>query len=307
MGPYVLRRILASFPVIFGLITAVFFLMRILPGDPVSMMLTEFAASAEDQNQLREQLGLNQPLWMQYFQYLGNLFQGDLGTSIFSHRSVTSQLLSQFPATFQLALASTLLGTVLGVTLGIYSGARPRSIGDRLGQLVSLFFISMPSFWVGLLLIYLFALQLGWFPVAGTGTWRHLVLPTIALGLRPIAVLSRVVRASMLETLNQDYIVTSRAKGLKELRVVLSHAFRNALIPVITIIGLQFGYALGGAVIVEIVFGRQGIGQLAVAAVQSHDYPLVQGTVLFVGIVFIFANLVVDLLYAVIDPRIRYT
>lgn len=306
MGQYIFRRILASLPVIFGLITAVFFLMRILPGDPVSMMLTEFAASAEDQDQIREQLGLNQPLFVQYLQYLGNLAQGDLGTSIFSHRSVTSQLVSQFPATFQLALSSTVLGTLLGVSLGIYSGSHPRSLGDRLGQLVSLFFISMPSFWVGLLLIYTFALQLGWFPVAGTGTWKHLVLPTIALGLRPIAVLSRVVRTSMLETLSQDYIVTARAKGITQIQVVLAHAFRNALIPVITIIGLQFGYALGGAVIVEIVFGRQGIGQLAVEAVQSHDYPLVQGTVLFVGVVFIFANLVVDLLYAVIDPRIRY-
>lgn len=307
MGQYVVRRILASFPVIFGLITVVFFLMRLLPGDPVSMMLTEFAAAAEDQEQIRRQLGLDAPLVVQYLRYLGDLAQGDFGTSIFTHRSVLSQISSQFPATLQLALASTFLGTVIGVALGIYSGAHPRSLVDRLGQLISLFFISMPSFWVGLLLIYFFALKLGWFPVAGTGTWRHLVLPAVALGLRPIAVLSRVVRTSMMETLSQDYIVTARAKGLRGSRVILGHAFRNALIPVTTIVGLQFGYALGGAVIVEIVFGRQGIGQLAVQAVQSHDYPLVQGTVLFVGVVFIFANLIVDLLYAVIDPRIRYT
>lgn len=307
MGTYVVRRVLASFFVIFGLITVVFFLMRLLPGDPVSLMMTEFAAAAEDMERLREQLGLNDPLLVQYFRYLGNLVQGDLGESVFTHRAVSAQVLSQLPATLELAIASTVVGVVFGVVTGIFAAAWRDSIFDRLSMLVSLFFISMPSFWVGLIFIYLFALHLGWFPVAGTGGIKHLVLPAVALGMRPIAVLSRVVRTTMLEVLRQDFVMTARAKGVLERRILFGHALRNALIPVITLIGIQFGYALGGSVIIETVFGRQGIGQLAVGAVQKHDYPLVQGTVLFIGIVFVVANLVVDLLYGIIDPRIRYS
>jgi ABC-type dipeptide/oligopeptide/nickel transport system permease component len=307
MGNYAIRRIVASIPVVFALITLVFFLMRLLPGDPVSVMMTEFAASASDQAQVRSQLGLDDPVIVQYFKYLGNLARGDMGTSIFTHRTVTSQITSQLPATIQLALAGTIIGTFFGVLFGIVSALKRDGIADRLIQLVTLFFISMPSFWVGLLFIYFFALRLGWFPVAGTGGLNHLILPACALGLRPIAVITRVVRASMLEALGQDYVMTARAKGLKQRQVVIGHALRNALIPVTTIVGLQFGFALGGAVIVEAVFGRQGVGQLAVQAVQKHDYPLVQGTVMFVGVVFILANLIVDLLYAAIDPRIRYS
>ncbi|MDI3341128.1 MAG: ABC transporter permease [Sphaerobacter sp.] len=307
MGTYVVRRILASFFVIFGLITVVFFLMRLLPGDPVSLMMTEFAAAAEDMERIREQLGLNDPILVQYVRYLGNLVQGDLGESVFTHRAVSAQVLSQLPATLELAVASTLIGVVFGVVTGIFAAAWRDSIFDRLSMLVSLFFISMPSFWVGLLFIYVFALHLGWFPVAGTGGLSHLVLPAVALGMRPIAVLSRVVRTSMLEVLRQDFVQTARAKGVLERRILFGHALRNVLIPVITLIGIQFGYALGGSVIIETVFGRQGIGQLAVGAVQKHDYPLVQGTVLFIGIVFVFANLIVDLLYGIIDPRIRYS
>jgi peptide/nickel transport system permease protein len=306
VGLYAVRRIVASVPVIFGLITVVFFLMRLLPGDPVSVMMTEFAAAAEDQEKIREQLGLNDPLLVQYGRYLVNLARGDLGESVFTHRTVVSQIRSQLPATLELALASTVIGVVGGVLIGVFAAARRDSVFDRASMFVSLFFISMPSFWVGLIFIYFFALKLGWFPVAGTGGWRHLVLPAVALGMRPIAVLGRVVRTSMLETLNQDFVVTARAKGLAQRRVLFGHALRNALIPTVTLIGLQFGYALGGAVIVETVFGRQGIGMLAVSAVQKHDYPLVQGTVLFVGIIFVLANLIVDLLYGVIDPRIRY-
>lgn len=306
MGLYAIRRIVACIPVIFGLITVVFFLMRLLPGDPVSVMMTEFAAAAEDQEKIREQLGLNDPLLVQYFRYLTNLLRGDMGESVFSHRNVFEQIMSQLPATLELALASTLIGVVGGLFVGIFSAAWRDSLFDRLSMLVSLFFISMPSFWVGLIFIYIFALELGWFPVAGTGGIEHLVLPAVVLGLRPIAVVGRVVRTSMLETLNNDFVVTARAKGLAENQVLFGHALRNALIPTITLIGLQFGYALGGAVIIETVFGRQGIGALAVGAVQKHDYPLVQGTVLLVGIVFVLANLIVDLLYGVVDPRIRY-
>jgi len=306
VGLYAVRRIAASVPVVFGLITVVFFLMRLLPGDPVSVMMTEFAAAAEDQARIRAQLGLDDPLLVQYGRYLLDLARGDLGESVFTHRTVVSQIGSQLPATLELALASTAIGVAGGLLIGVFAAAWRDSVFDRASMFVSLFFISMPSFWVGLLFIYFFALRLGWFPVAGTGGWRHLVLPALALGLRPIAVLARVVRTSMLETLNQDFVVTARAKGLVPRRVLFGHALRNALIPVVTIIGLQFGYALGGAVIIETVFGRQGIGALAVGAVQRHDYPLVQGTVLLVGVVFVLANLIVDLLYGVIDPRIRY-
>jgi len=306
VGLYAVRRIAASVPVVFGLITVVFFLMRLLPGDPVSVMMTEFAAAAEDQARIRAQLGLDDPLLVQYGRYLLDLARGDLGESVFTHRTVVSQIGSQLPATLELALASTAIGVAGGLLIGVFAAAWRDSVFDRASMFVSLFFISMPSFWVGLLFIYFFALRLGWFPVAGTGGWRHLVLPALALGLRPIAVLARVVRTSMLETLNQDFVVTARAKGLVPRRVLFGHALRNALIPVVTIIGLQFGYALGGAVIIETVFGRQGIGALAVGAVQRHDYPPVQGTVLLVGVVFVLANLIVDLLYGVIDPRIRY-
>jgi len=306
MMTYVLRRVLATVPVLFGLMTLVFFLMRLLPGDPIGAMLTEWAASARDQERLRESLGLNDPLIVQYVRYVGNVLRGDLGRSFSSNRLVTEQILEQLPATLELALASTLLGVVGGVVIGVLAAVWRDSPFDRLSMLGSLFFISMPSFWVGIVMIYLFALQWKLFPTAGSGGWQYLVLPAVALGLRPIASLSRLVRASLLEVLQQDYVVTARAKGLLPAQVVLGHALRNALIPVVTVIGIQFGNALGGAVIVETVFGRQGIGQLAVSAILRRDYLLVQGTVLFVGLVFVVANLIVDLLYAVIDPRIRY-
>ena len=303
---YILRRALATIPTLLGLITLVFFLMRLLPGDPVGAMLTEFAASARDQERLREQLGLNDPLIVQYGKYMLGVVQGDLGRSFSSNRKVTEQIVEQLPATLELALASTFIGVVGGVTLGILAAVWRGSLFDRLSMLISLFFISMPSFWVGIVMIYLFALQWKIFPTAGTGGLQYLALPALALGLRPIASLSRLVRASLLEVLQQEYVMTARAKGLPGPRVVLEHALRNALIPVITVIGIQFGYALGGAVIVETVFGRQGIGLLAVDAIRRRDYLLVQGLVLFVGIVFVAANLIVDLLYAVVDPRIRY-
>jgi ABC-type dipeptide/oligopeptide/nickel transport system permease component len=307
VGTYVIRRVLAVFPVIFGLITVVFFLMRLLPGDPVDAIATEWAMAAEEQDKIREDLGLNDPLIVQYFRYLSNLLRGDLGESVFTHRSVTSQILSQLPATLELAVASLLLGVVGGVTIGVLAAAWKDSLFDRIAMFVSLFFIAMPSFWVGLIFIYFFSLRLGWFPVAGSGDLEHLVLPALALGLRPIASLGRVVRTSMLEVLHEDYVTTARAKGLVERRILFVHALRNALIPVVTLLGIYFGGALGGAVIIESVFGRQGVGQLAVGAVQRSDYALVQGTVLFVGTVLIISNLIVDLLYSVIDPRIRYS
>jgi peptide/nickel transport system permease protein len=307
LGRYAIRRILASIPVILGLITVVFFLMRLLPGDPVDAMQTEFALSASDQEQIRENLGLNDPIYVQYFNYLTDLAQGDMGRSVFTHRQVLDQILAQLPATLELAAASLFLGVVGGLSIGVMAAAWQNSFFDRAAMFLSLFFISMPNFWVGLLLIFFVAMRVDFLPVAGTGSFGHLVLPALALGVGPIASLSRIVRTSMLEVLRQDYVLTARAKGLVEHRVLFLHALRNAAIPVFTMVGLYFGTALSGSIIIETVFGRQGIGQLAVGAVQSHDYLLVQGTVLFIGVIYILANLIVDLLYAVIDPRIRYS
>ena len=307
MGQYAIRRIVACIPVIFGLITVVFFLMRLLPGDPVSVMMTEFAAAAEDQERIREQLGLNDPLPVQYGRYLVNLARGDLGESVFSHRAVSEQIMSQLPATLELALASTAIGVVGGLFVGIFAAAWRDSLFDRASMFVSLFFISMPSFWVGLIFIYVFALRAALVsrsPAPAAGSTSSCRPWSSASGRSPSSAGWCAPRCS--ETLSNDYVVTARAKGLAERQVLFGHALRNALIPIITLIGLQFGYALGGAVIIETVFGRQGIGALAVGAVQKHDYPLVQGTVLFVGLVFVLANLIVDLLYGVVDPRIRY-
>jgi len=304
---YVRRRILISIPVILGLMTLVFFLMHLLPGDAVTAMLTEYGASAQDQAQLRHNLGLDRPLLVQYADYMEHALRGDFGRSLFSHEAVTSQILTQLPATLQLAFASMLIAIVVGGGLGVVAALRHNSLADRLSMLLSLVGVSMPGFWLGIMLILLFSLRLGWLPAAGSGSLKQLILPAIALSLGSIAVLSRLVRASMLEVLRQDFVITARAKGLHQRTVVAGHALRNALIPVVTFIGMQFGYLLGGAVITETVFARQGIGQLAVGAIQQRDMPLVEGTVIFVGIITVVANLAVDLVYAAIDPRIRVT
>jgi peptide/nickel transport system permease protein len=302
---YVQRRILISIPVVFGLVTLVFFLMHLLPGDAVTVMLTSYGASGEEQAILRHNLGLDRPLMVQYLDYVSHAARGDFGRSLFSHQKVTHQILTQLPATLQLAAASLLISVVIGFALGITAAVRHNSIADRLTMLLSLVGVSMPGFWLGIMLILLFSLKLAWLPAFGTGSFKHLILPALALSFGSIAVMARLVRASMLEVLRQDYVVTARAKGLNSRLVIGRHALRNALIPVVTFIGIQFGGLLGGAVITETVFARQGIGQLAVSAIQKRDMPLIEGTVIFVGIVTVLANLTVDLLYAVLDPRIR--
>lgn len=305
MFAYIRRRILISVPVVFGLITLVFFLMHLLPGDAVTVMLTSYGASGEEQAILRHNLGLDRPLLVQYWDYVSHAAQGDFGRSLFSHQKVTHQIFTQLPATLQLASASLVISVIVGFALGITAAVRHNSIADRLTMVLSLVGVSMPGFWLGIMLILLFSLKFQWLPAFGTGSIKHLILPALALSFGSVAVMARLVRASMLEVLRQDYVVTARAKGLRPRIVIGRHALRNALIPVVTFIGIQFGGLLGGAVITETVFARQGIGQLAIGAIQKRDMPLIEGTVIFVGIVTILANLIVDLLYAVLDPRIR--
>jgi peptide/nickel transport system permease protein len=302
---YLRRRVVLSIPVIFGLATLVFFLMHLLPGDAVTVMLTSYGASGEEQAQLRHTLGLDRPVFIQYLDYMGNAVRGDFGRSLFSHQPVNEQILQQLPATLQLTVASMLFAILAGILIGVFAAVRHNSPLDRLSMFISLLGVSMPGFWLGIMLILLFSLTLGWLPASGTGSAQQLILPALALSFNSIAVMARLVRGSMLEILRQDYVATARAKGLPPRDVIGRHALSNALIPVVTFIGIQFGGLLGGAIIIETVFGRQGIGQLAVGAIQKRDMPLVEGTVIFVGIVTVLANLAVDLLYAAIDPRVR--
>jgi len=305
MLQYVVRRLIIAVLVIYGLVTLVFFLMHLLPGDAVSAMLTQFAVSAQDQQRLRHELGIDQPLLVQYGHYVINVSHGDFGRSLFNQQRVTTQIMRQLPATLQLAMASLAIAVPVGGLLGVLAAVKERTWIDRASMALSLVGIAMPSFWFGLVLIYLFSVIFPVLPAAGSGSPKQLILPALALSAYPIAVLTRLVRTSMLEVLRQDFVVSARAKGLPERSVIFRHALRNALIPVITIIGIQFAFSLGGAVIIETVFARQGVGQVAVGAIQQRDLPLVEGTVIFVGSVVVLANLVVDLLYGVIDPRIR--
>lgn len=303
---YIARRIAVAVPIIYGLITLVFFLMHLLPGDAVAAMMTGFALSADEQQKLRHELGLDRPLLVQYGNYLVDVSRGDFGRSLFSHQQVSDQILHQLSATMQLALASMAIAVPVGILIGVLAAVKEGSWADHASMALSLFCVSMPSFWFGLVLIYVFSVALDWLPAAGSGSAKQLILPALTLSAYPIAVLARLVRTSMLEVLRQDFVVAARAKGLRESRVIFRHAFRNALIPVVTVLGMQLGFAIGGAVVIETVFARQGIGQLAVTGIQQRDMPLVQGVVIFVGVIIVLTNLAVDLMYAVIDPRIRY-
>ncbi len=306
MTKYIQKRIVSALIVTLGVSFIVFLMVNMLPGDATAVMLAEFGATAQEQEELRRQLGLDRPMMVRYWEFLSNALRGDLGRSLFTRRRVVAQLLEQYPATIRLALAgmgiAITLGSIFGVTAAVNRG-KVFDTGTMFGALLA---VSMPSFWLGLIFIFFFAVRLGWFPTSGSATWRHLVLPAFAIGLRSAGVLARLVRSSMLEVLRQDYITTARSKGLSERIVVWRHALKNALIPVVTVVGVQFGFLLGGTVITEIVFARQGIGDLIIKAIFSHDFPLVQGGVLVLAVVFVFVNLVVDLTYGFLDPRVRY-
>ncbi len=306
MLPYIAGRALASVPVLFGVTLAVFSMLFLVPGDPVKMMLAEFVTNPDQVAQMRAQLHLDEPILQQYGRFVGNALRGDLGVSIRSRRPVVQEIRENLGSTAQLALGSLAVAVVLGVSLGLLAAVFRNSWLDVASMLVALLGVSMPSFWLGLLLILLFSLELGWFPATGGGDLPHLVMPMFTLGLIASAIIARLTRSSMLEVLGQDYIRTARAKGLAWWAVVIRHGLKNAFIPVVTIFGLQFGNLLAGTVIVETVFSRPGLGRLIVGGILSKDFPLVQGTILFVAAMYVVINLVVDLAYAVFDPRIRY-
>jgi len=305
MLTWILRRILAVVPVLFGVTLAVFSMLFLVPGDPVKMMLAEFVTNPDQVAQMRAQLHLDEPILKQYGRFVANAVRGDLGISIRSRRPVTTEISENVASTAQLAAAAMLVAVAVGVPLGLLAALSRNSWLDVASMGTALLGVSMPSFWLGLLLIFVFSLHLAWFPATGGGDLAHLVLPAITLGTLAAAIIARLTRSSMLEVLGQDYVRTARAKGLSGFSVVVRHALKNALIPIITIFGLQFGNLLAGAVIVETVFSRPGLGRLIVGGILSKDFPLVQGTVLFVATVYVLINVLVDVAYAYADPRIR--
>jgi len=306
MLTWILRRILAVVPVLLGVTLAVFSMLFLVPGDPVKMMLAEFVTNPDQVAQMRAQLHLDEPLVKQYGRFVTGAVRGDLGTSIRSRRPVTTEIRENLASTAQLAVAAMVVAVALGVPLGLLAALSRNSWLDVASMGAALLGVSMPSFWLGLLLIFVFSLHLAWFPATGGGDLAHLVLPAVTLGTIAAAIIARLTRSSMLEVLGQDYVRTARAKGLGGFSVVVRHALKNALIPIITIFGLQFGNLLAGAVIVETVFSRPGLGRLIVGGILSKDFPLVQGTVLFVATIYVLINVLVDVAYAYADPRIRF-
>lgn len=315
MGPFLARRLLHLGPVLLGVSLIVFLVMHLAPGDPAEVMLGA-NANKEDLASLRTQLGLDQPLHIQYLTWIGHVVRGDLGRSLWMKRPVLGEVLERFKATILLTGSALLLSTVGGVSLGIASATRANSLLDRLSGVASLVGASMPVFWLGIVLMVIFSLWLGWLPASGMyapyggGGLRdllsHLILPTVTLAAASVTIIARLTRATMLETLGQDYVRTARAKGLGERMVVWRHALKNALIPIVTVVGVQAGYLLGGAVLTETVFAWPGVGTLVVQGILARDMPLVQGGVLVIALSFVLVNLLVDTLYAWLDPRIKF-
>jgi peptide/nickel transport system permease protein len=292
--------------VLFGVTLAVFSMLFLVPGDPVKMMLAEFVTNPDQVAQMRAQLHLDEPILKQYGRFVTSAARGDLGTSIRSRRPVTIEIGENLASTAQLALAAMLVAVGIGIPLCLLAALSRNSWLDVASMGTALLGVSMPSFWLGLLLIFVFSLHLAWFPATGGGDLHHLILPAVTLGMIAAAIIARLTRSSMLEVLGQDYVRTARAKGLGSFSVVVRHALKNALIPIITIFGLQFGNLLAGAVIVETVFSRPGLGRLIVGGILNKDFPLVQGVVLFVATIYVLINLLVDVAYAYADPRIRF-
>lgn len=305
MLKFICKRLLMMIPVLLGVTLVVFTIMYFTPGDPASIILGDMATE-EDREIFNEQYGLNGSFVEQYVSYMKRvIFEGDLGTSYVTKMSVTSEILARFPTTFKLAGLSIILATIIGIVCGIISATRQYSIFDRVATALSLVGVSMPNFWQGMMLVIIFAAGLGWFPPSGFSTPMHWVLPAITIGTSSAANIMRMTRSSMLEVIRQDYIRTARSKGQKENVVIWKHALRNALIPVITVVGLTFGKSLGGAVLTESIFSIAGIGKLMVDAIKAKNTPLVQGGVLFIAICMCVVNLIVDILYAYVDPKIR--
>lgn len=310
---YVANRLAATIPVLLGVSLGVFSMLHFLPGDPVLLMMSETGSGAkmadvseETYRRIRHELGLDQPLHVQFGRFLLKAVQGDLGRSFRSNQQVTDMIAEAFPHTVVLALAGLGLAVPVGIVLGTIAAVKASSIIDNLSMLAALFAISMPSFWFGIMLLLVFSLYLGVLPATGYGSPEAIVLPAVALGLGSAAIIARLVRSSLLEVFGMDFITTARAKGLIERVVVLRHALKNALIPVVTVVGLQFGALLGGAVVVETVFARPGLGLLLVQGINGKDFPVVQGGILVAATCAVAANLLVDLSYAWLDPRIKY-
>lgn len=297
-------RLFSTLLVCFGVSVMVFLLIHMVPGDPVDMMLGESARPA-DREALRHALGLDQSLWVQFSQFISGLLRGDLGVSIHSSRPVSELLLERAPATIELALAALLVSVVIALPMGVLAAVRRNTLWDRGAMAFSLLGVSMPNFWLGPLLILLFSVGLGWFPVSGREYAGSLVLPAITLGTALAAVLSRMVRSSLLEVLGEDFVRTARAKGMPERIVIWKHALLNALLPVITLLGLQLGVLLGGAVITETVFSWPGLGKLTIDAILRRDYPVVQGVILVISVTYVLVNMFTDMVYGIVDPRIR--
>jgi peptide/nickel transport system permease protein len=302
---YLLRRLALLVPTLLGALTLVFFLIHMVPGDPVEVMLGE-TASAADKAELRQSLGLNQPLYAQYGNFIAGLVTGDLGQSLYEQSGVAELIRGRLSATFELALWALLLAILLSFPLALLAAVKRGTWRDRSALLFSLVGVSMPNFWLGPLLIILFSIELGWLPVSGRGGPANLILPSLTLGLGMAAILTRILRASLLSVRNEDYVQAARAKGVSEKQVWLKHMLRNALLPVITIMSLQFGSLLAGAVITETIFSWPGIGRLTIQAIQTRDYPLVQGCVLVIALSYILVNFLTDVFYRMVDPRITY-
>lgn len=302
---YLVRRLLLTIPVLLGVATLVFALIHLVPGDPAQAMLGEGAAP-EELVKLRHSLGLDQPLFVQYRGFLVGIAHGDLGTSFRYNTPVTVQIREKLPNTAKLAVAAMILAILFAIPLGILAAVFRGTVVDYSAMTIALVGISMPNFWLGPLLAILFAVRLGWLPVSGTGSVWHLVLPAVTLGAALSAILARMTRASLLEELRELYVLAARARGLSATRAILRHAFRNSLIPIVTIIGLQFGAVLTGTIITETIFAWPGLGRLLIQAINFRDYPLVQGCILFISVTYVAMNLLTDLAYGFLDPRIRY-
>ena len=305
MSRFLARRLVLTIPVLLGVATLVFSLIHLIPGDPAQAMLGEAAPQA-DVEELRHRLGLDRPLIEQYGVFLRGLAKGDLGTSLRTGLPVTGQIVERMPATIELAAAAMLVAIAFAIPLGIIAAVRRGTAVDHAAMTLSLAGVSVPNFWLGPLLAIIFAVELGWLPVSGRGTWAHLVLPAISLGAALAAILARMTRATMLEELREPYVQAARARGVSRLRAVLRHAFRNSLIPVVTLLGLQFGAVLTGAVITETIFAWPGIGRLLIQSIGFRDYPLVQGCILLIAVTYVTMNLLTDLTYGFLDPRIRF-
>lgn len=335
MGRYILGRLLQLVPVLLGISLLVFAFLHLIPGDPAITLLGD-RATPDSIARVRESMGLNKPLPFQYFAFLGSLLRFDLGTSIFTGESIVKAIMLRWPATFELSVVSMLIALLLGIPAGVIAAVRKNSWVDNLTMTGSLLGVSMPVYWLGLLLVYLFAVNLQWLPPSGrvginvgygfkeiTGFYifdaliqgnfkalsdiiSHLILPALTLSTIPLAIIARITRSAMLEVLSQDYIRTARSKGLKEFRVIGKHALKNAMLPVVTVVGLEFGTLLGGAILTETIFSWPGIGKWIYEGILQRDYPVVQGGVIFVAFVFVLVNLLVDISYAFLDPRIQY-